>query len=261
MNFLAYSTLFLRNIAEILANSKESSTCNNELMESQLPNSYEELKRLFDTLSAQRELLEIEADAIHSELTSPGLNGEPPAGLKESLVDAEGYPRGDIDIYNVKNKRRRFAEINNDHKQLMKKLEEITPRLLQLAPEKLSGSNEQKQPAASSASVPSTPLTSGSTIFHLLSTAEPIAKLDEILPGSPAQLAGIQENDELLHFGHVTAADPRALASIAKLVGDSVQQPISLKIRRRGEVIELTLIPRSWGGRGLLGCHLTPFKR
>jgi hypothetical protein len=41
------------------------------------------------------------------------LIGEPPAGLTDSLIDSEGYPRGDIDLFNVKNKRARLREINN----------------------------------------------------------------------------------------------------------------------------------------------------
>jgi hypothetical protein len=39
--------------------------------------------------------------------------GEPPAGMTNSLIDSEGYPRGDIDIYNVKNKRARLRSVNN----------------------------------------------------------------------------------------------------------------------------------------------------
>jgi 26S proteasome non-ATPase regulatory subunit 9 len=220
-----------------------------------LPDTYEELKRLFDSLTSQRELLEIEADAIHSELTSPGLNGEPPAGIKEPLVDSEGFPRSDIDIYNVRNKRKRLSEINTDHKDLMKKLEQITPKLFTLSQHKTSASTEQKQSSTIAASTTSVAATVRGT------DQEPIAKLDEILSGSPAQTAGVQENDELLQFGHVTANDPKAFASIAKLVGESVQRPIILKIRRSGEVMDLSLTPQPWGGRGLLGCHLTPIKR
>lgn len=222
-----------------------------------LPDTYEELKRLFDSLTSQRELLEIEADAIHSELTSPGLNGEPPSGIKEPLVDNEGFPRSDIDIYNVRNKRKRLSEINTDHKDLMKKLEQITPKLFTLSQHKTSASSEQKQSSTIAASTASASVTT--TVRA--TDQEAIAKLDEILSGSPAQTAGVQENDELLQFGHVTASDPKAFASIAKLVGESVQRPIILKIRRSGEVMDLSLTPQPWGGRGLLGCHLTPIKR
>jgi 26S proteasome non-ATPase regulatory subunit 9 len=68
----------------------------------------EELK----VLIAQRDLLELEAEAISSELLSTGPNGEPPAGIKGNLVDSEGFPRGDIDIYSVRNKRNRLNVIN-----------------------------------------------------------------------------------------------------------------------------------------------------
>ena len=65
-----------------------------------------------DTLSAQKELIEIECEAITSELTTVGPNGQPPAGIKDALVDSEGYPRADVDIYNVKSKRKRLSELN-----------------------------------------------------------------------------------------------------------------------------------------------------
>ena len=44
-----------------------------------------ELTAHLQLLHAQRATLEIEADAIKSELTSPGLNGQPPAGIKDTL--------------------------------------------------------------------------------------------------------------------------------------------------------------------------------
>ena len=115
-----------------------------------------ELRLVLETLTKQKEQLEAEADAIFSELTSRGKvshtacatfslslrsllklsllcsspfavttgpNGEPPAGIKDRLIDAEGYPRGDVDIVNIKNKRRRLAEINTDFKVIMKQIE------------------------------------------------------------------------------------------------------------------------------------------
>ena len=55
-----------------------------------------------NALQAQREALELEAEAIGSELTSKGPNGEPPAGIKDALIDREGYPRADIDLYRTR---------------------------------------------------------------------------------------------------------------------------------------------------------------
>jgi hypothetical protein len=69
------------------------------------------LRDKLNSLIAQRSALEIEADAIHSELTSPGINGELPAGIKDKLVDNDNFPRGDIDIYRVTTLRSRLGII------------------------------------------------------------------------------------------------------------------------------------------------------
>lgn len=58
-------------------------------------------------LQAQRDALEIEAAAIASELKSPGANGEPPVGVKGSLVDSDGFPLAGFDLINVREKRHR----------------------------------------------------------------------------------------------------------------------------------------------------------
>jgi 26S proteasome non-ATPase regulatory subunit 9 len=44
-------------------------------------------------------------------------------GIDTPLVDSEGYPRGDIDVFRARTLRRRFIEIQNDHKAVMAKIE------------------------------------------------------------------------------------------------------------------------------------------
>lgn len=58
-------------------------------------------------LEAQRDALELEADAIASELKSPGANGEAPVGSKGPLVDSDGFPLAGFDLFNVREKRHR----------------------------------------------------------------------------------------------------------------------------------------------------------
>lgn len=199
-----------------------------------------------NNLSAQREALEAEADAIHSELTSPGINGEPPAGLKTPFIDAEGYPRGDIDIINVKDKRRRLAEINTDYKALMKQIEQTMVQLHQELPPVPSAANSAK--------------TDVSYDKNATAPLKPMAKLDEIFPGSPAATAGIELNDLLIQFGSVTSNTNNFLKSIVEVVGKSVNIPISIVVLRNSERVELSITPQPWGGRGLLGCHLSPMQ-
>lgn len=210
------------------------------------------MKSTLSALIAQRESLEMEANAIGLELKSPGLNGEPPAGIKDPLVDSEGFPRGDIDLYRVRAQRKRLAEINTDYKTLMKRLEESMLALYQSFPSdnRLTATGpkvEDKAPGEST------------TAFVAESTVTPFAQLDEILAGSPAYAAGIMEGDLLLAFGHIVSTTPDRLKAIAQLVGENVNKEIVLKVRREGElVVEVTITPTTWGGRGLLGCHLTP---
>ncbi|KAL7511439.1 hypothetical protein ACHAXN_011086 [Cyclotella atomus] len=75
------------------------------------------------SLDTQKAALETEAEAIVSELTAELPDGGPPMGIDTPLVDSEGYPRGDIDVFRARTLRRRFIEIQNDHKAVMAKIE------------------------------------------------------------------------------------------------------------------------------------------
>ena len=231
------------------------------------------LKTRLRLLTSQREALEIEADAIHSELTSRGPNGEPPAGVKGSLVDSEGYPRADIDVHNVKIKRHRLAVVNFDYNEIMKQIEnllhEINSSEMQQQPQNNANVTVNSSYGVGSDKVMSESKASdrSSHVFSMLS-AVPICKIDEILPDSPAASAGLVDEDELLMFGrlYVNPNEPdaqsaalNAISEIPSVVKEGINREIPLVVRRGGiDVLELKVIPRSWSGRGLLGCHLSP---
>lgn len=88
------------------------------------------LRKTLASLDAQRKALEHEADAILLELTTPPEEGVEPMGLDTPLVDFDGYPRNDIDVYRARSQRNRFNVIKTDHKELERKIEAL---LLQLA--------------------------------------------------------------------------------------------------------------------------------
>ena len=195
---------------------------------------------------AQRDALELEADAIASELNSPGPNNEPPAGIKTSLIDKEGFPRGDIDLFNVKAKRQRLAVINTDHKALMSEIEKV----LHMVHNELPSVEEMRSTMKAAAVQPDRDeFTSASTAFAII---------DQILDTSPAKEAGLINGDELLAFGRVTAQTSDALNAVPSVVRDNVNKRIPLTVRRGGNIVSVVITPKSWGGRGLLGCHLTP---
>lgn len=133
-----------------------------------------------------------------------------------------------------------------DHKEIMKRIEEILPGIYTFMSE-LHPTIQTSTPKVGGA------VTNDSVIQR------PIAKLDEILPGSPAAEGGVQEGDMLLSFGTVNANIPSPLNGIPEVVRQNVNQPINLVVLRRGtEIVTLQMTPKTWAGRGLLGCHLTP---
>ena len=76
-------------------------------------------------LDVKRKALETEAAAIVDELLAPppdDANGEP-MGVDTPLVDADGYPRADIDVFRARTLRHRLNEIRTDHKELMRQVE------------------------------------------------------------------------------------------------------------------------------------------
>ena len=215
------------------------------------------------SLQAQRSALEVEAEALADALNSPGVNGEAPAGIKTALVDREGFPRADIDIMNVKTQRNRLAVVNTDHKEVMKKIEAELAQMHSLSGNESVGEKEQQQQQqqqqASRGLAPAPTAIPGS--------GKAFAIVDEILPGSPAALAGLQDGDQLVGFGTIRFETIDNINCIPALIGANVNKPVPVEVKRRGadpaaaaDTLHLTLLPRPWGGRGLLGCHLTPIR-
>lgn len=163
-------------------------------------------------------------------------------GLSESLIDSEGYPRSDIDVYQVRHARHQIKCLQNDHTALLRRIEEGLAVVL--------------SPSASSNLDPN-----GTNASPPPQNFEPFAKVDHVMPGSPANLAGLQEGDLLSKFGSVTAENFRNLTDVAAVVQNSVNSAIQVCVQRGGDSVTLHLTPRQWSGRGLLGCNLLPYER
>lgn len=90
------------------------------------------LRKTLATLDVQRAALEHEADAIYLELTTPPEEGVDPMGVDTPLVDRDGYPRGDVDVYRARSLRNRFKVLQTDHKQLVGTIDDLLVRLAAL---------------------------------------------------------------------------------------------------------------------------------
>lgn len=82
------------------------------------------------------------------------------------------------------------------------------------------------------------------------------AKINFVSPGSPAEECGLRDTDEIVEFGSINASNFKDLTQIAEVVKYKQNQQIVLKIRRNNRNQDLTLTPKTWSGRGLLGCNI-----
>ncbi|KAI4504402.1 hypothetical protein M0802_000873 [Mischocyttarus mexicanus] len=163
-------------------------------------------------------------------------------GMNDALVDSEGYPREDIDVYQVRHARNRIICLTNDHKALMAKIEVGLHKVHSL-------SGNQVQEASSMSSDIGQPFSS-----------EPFLRVNLVSPSSPAELAGIQVNDLIIEFGSINYGNFKSLKDIATLVEHSRYKSLDIKLKRGSNILALTLIPRPWIGNGLMGCNVIPLE-
>lgn len=215
------------------------------------------------SLMEKRSAIEADMNAIIDRLcqsNGPGLSG--------NLVDSEGFPRTDIDIHLVRSERRRLAELRNDHNEITEKINENIQLLhsARLLPVPTStkdsgdagGSNSQNpsilSTVQSASSNNSVPRTSPDTMDVDMIIRRPFAVIDEITDASPAAEDGLQLGDQVLKFGTVEAGD-NLLERLAAEGRTNRGNAVPVVIMRQGGLINLTVTPRQWQGRGLMGCH------
>ncbi|EME46077.1 hypothetical protein DOTSEDRAFT_147988 [Dothistroma septosporum NZE10] len=205
-------------------------------------------KKTFRELVSQKENLEAELSALSSVLDSHGVN------MNTSLLTFDGFPRADIDVAQIRTTRARIVRLKNDHKAIMSKLEVAVQE--QFA----AGKAEE---AASSNGIPlGTGLASSSSAAPVVEP--PFAKVNSVVPNSPADQAGLRAGDKVVKFGWVNWTNHERLSKVALAVQQNEDRVILVRILRDDAQgsgpYELRLTPqRNWGGRGLLGCHLVPF--
>jgi len=83
-------------------------------------------------------------------------------------------------------------------------------------------------------------------------TSIPFAMVDEINESSPAAEGGLQLGDQVLKFGNVEGGD-NLLQRLAAEAQSNQGQAVSVQVMRQGAKVVLSVTPRIWQGRGLLG--------
>lgn len=73
----------------------------------------------------------------------------------------------------------------------------------------------------------------------------------------------MEVGDLVVRFGDVDISHPKGLGGVVDVVREKEGQEVPVTILRGGGrdgdgVKDLTLVPKTWSGRGLLGVHLLP---
>ncbi|ORY07970.1 hypothetical protein K493DRAFT_403534 [Basidiobolus meristosporus CBS 931.73] len=183
----------------------------------------------------EKELLEEEIQELEKVLIRDNV------GMEDSLIDSQGFPRADIDVYAVRSARAKIIALGNDLRQVMSRIENLLHEL-----------HSQKKPETKAA-------------VNFNGNEGAFAIVNAIAPDSPAQLAGLEKGDKIIRFGDITNANHENLQAVGRLVASSEGKTLILLIERNDKVdetpttITMKLTPKSgWGGRGLLGCHILP---
>lgn len=190
-------------------------------------------------LMSQKENIEAELDAQFSILKANNIDMTTP------LVDREGFPRADVDLYAIRHARKRINELRNDYKAVMNEIETALQAVYD--PSTVGSSPQEVAQHAS-----------------LSDSAESLvafARVDGVAPNSPAAEAGLRREDLILKFGSLARSSftENSLQPLADLVSVNENRELQVVISRSEETMSLKLIPRKgWGGRGMLGCHIVP---
>jgi 26S proteasome non-ATPase regulatory subunit 9 len=168
----------------------------------------------------------------------------------------------------VKNWDGTVSGIENGHTRSFDRLDECHNRVVPNSTDVVQEATDTAVPTVASAP----------TIATRTSVDVPFAVVDEVAPDSPAEDCGLRPGDLIVHFGPVNYYNHRNLSAIAEIVPDAAAKGRELTVvvlrRRRMSVDhdvphsvetgirikkEIKLSPRTWSGRGLLGCHIKAY--
>ncbi|KAF7669891.1 hypothetical protein LDENG_00100610 [Lucifuga dentata] len=167
-------------------------------------------------------------------------------GVEGPLVDSEGYPRADVNIYQIRTARHNISCLQNDHKAIMVEVEEALHKLH--AREKAKRERDEAEAQAE-------------TMEQQVTMPSPFVRVDEVTQGSPACTAGLRVGDEVIEFGSVNTGNFQNLQNIASMVQHSEGKPLRVTAIRDGQRVQMSLTPQRWSGRGLLGCNIVPIRQ
>ncbi|XP_035514627.1 26S proteasome non-ATPase regulatory subunit 9 [Morone saxatilis] len=191
-------------------------------------------------LVKKKDELEEQIKAYYDVLEDQGV------GVEGPLVDEEGYPRADVNVYQIRTARHNISCLQNDHKAIMVEIEEALHKLH--AREKAKREQDETEAV-------------DEAMEQQVTLPPPFARVDAVTQGSPACGAGLRVGDGVIEFGSVNTGNFQNLQNIASVVQHSEGKPLRVTVVRDGQKAQMSLTPQRWSGRGLLGCNIVPISR
>ena len=91
------------------------------------------------------------------------------------------------------------------------------------------------------------------------SPLHPFARVLVVVPGGPAEAAGVKQGDLMCKFGSVSRSNFNSLKNISDVADSSKGRPVEVVVNRGESTVRLRLTPNNcWGGQGLLGFKIRP---
>ncbi|KAK4683573.1 26S proteasome regulatory subunit N4, partial [Tremellales sp. Uapishka_1] len=193
----------------------------------------------------RKDEIEVEIQALKDVLASHH------SDMSTPLVDPEGYPRGDIDIYSIRHARSALARLTTDRAT-------VTNRLSTALEAAFSPSAGPSRTDGHPETAPIPKQSRPEMDMPDEWPERPVARVNSVAPNSPALASGLRAGDTIFSFAGITSS-AGGLGAIGSLVTRSENTPLTILILRDTERLRLRLTPRNgWGGRGMLGCHILP---
>lgn len=130
--------------------------------------------------------------------------------MSTPLTTFDGFPRNDIDVPQIRTTRARIVRLKNDHKALMAKLEVAVH-------EQFAKASDNSSNGTSSARTEALPAAESNT-SSASALEPPFAKVNTVVPNSPAELAGLRVGDKITRFGTVNFTNHERLSRVAQAV-------------------------------------------
>ncbi|XP_063912573.1 26S proteasome non-ATPase regulatory subunit 9-like isoform X2 [Zophobas morio] len=161
-----------------------------------------------------------------------------------------GFPRADVNVHSIRTARSIIIRLRNDLKEIEVQISECVSEVFKEIEQQNSIEATNSEFEANSTDN----LASG--IKNIIK--KPFLTVSGVHSSSPAYACGLKSGDRILSIGSVHQGNFISLETLSEYIKHYENKELFISIIRNEVELQLTLIPKVWSGRGLLGCHLTP---